>query len=65
MTRANPDELLRVGELATRTGVSARLLRHYENQGILPAQRSTAGQRLFETGAVEPEFVKVNEASGN
>lgn len=53
MTRANPDELLRVGELATRTGVSARLLRHYENQGILPAQRSTAGQRLFETGAVE------------
>lgn len=53
MTRANPEGLLRVGELATRTGVSARMLRHYENQGILSAQRSSTGQRLFESDAVE------------
>lgn len=53
MTKASADGLLRVGELSARTGVSARLLRHYENQGILPAQRSSAGQRLFENSAVE------------
>jgi DNA-binding transcriptional MerR regulator len=53
VTRANPEGLLRVGELATRTGVSTRMLRHYESQGILPAQRSSTGQRLFESGAVE------------
>ena len=53
MTRANPHELLRVGELAARTGVSTRLLRHYENEGILPAERSGSGQRLFQDDAVE------------
>ena len=53
MTRANPYELLRVGELAAHTGVNTRPLRHYENQGILPAQRSATGQRLFEASAVE------------
>ena len=45
--------MLRVGELAARTGVSTRLLRHYENRGILPAQRSSTGQRLFDSGAIE------------
>jgi DNA-binding transcriptional MerR regulator len=53
VTRANSVELLRVGELAARTGVSARLLRYYENEGILPAQRSAKGQRLFESDTVE------------
>lgn len=45
--------MLRVGELSARTGVSARLLRHYENEGILPAERSPTGQRLFDSSAVE------------
>lgn len=53
MTKASTDGLLRVGELSARTGVSARLLRYYENQGILPAQRSSTRQRLFEHSAVE------------
>ena len=44
--------LLRVGDLASRTGVSARLLRYYENQGLLGAERSSTGQRLFEKSAV-------------
>ena len=44
--------LIRVGDLASRTGVSARLLRYYENQGLLGAQRSSTGQRLFEKSAV-------------
>lgn len=53
MTRASADGLLRIGELSARTGASARMLRHYESQGLLPAQRSSTGQRLFESTAVE------------
>ncbi|TLM80963.1 MerR family transcriptional regulator (plasmid) [Pseudarthrobacter sp. NamE5] len=45
--------MLRVGDLSARTGVSARLLRYYENQGILPAQRSSTKQRLFENSAIQ------------
>lgn len=44
--------LLRVGDLSSQTGVSARLLRYYNNQGLLEAERSTAGQRLFAPTAV-------------
>ncbi|WP_198961780.1 MerR family transcriptional regulator [Pseudonocardia sp. MH-G8] len=46
-------ELLRVGDLAARTGVNPRLLRYYENQGLIEAARSSTGQRLFEPTAVE------------
>ncbi|WP_255375440.1 MerR family transcriptional regulator [Saccharomonospora sp. CUA-673] len=55
MTTASrePGELLRIGELSARTGVNTRLLRYYEAQGLLAAQRSATGQRLFEPNAVE------------
>ena len=43
---------LRIGELSARTGVGTRLLRYYENQGLLTAERSSAGQRLFDPSAV-------------
>jgi DNA-binding transcriptional MerR regulator len=46
-------EVLRVGDLAARTGVSPRLLRYYENQDLLAAERSSTGQRLFASVAVE------------
>lgn len=52
MTGASASDRLRVGELAALTGVSARLLRYYENQGLLPADRSATGQRLFDVEAV-------------
>ena len=38
---------MRIGELATRTGVSVRSLRYYEQQGLLSPERSLAGHRLF------------------
>ncbi|OLT47088.1 MerR family transcriptional regulator [Saccharomonospora sp. CUA-673] len=44
---------MRIGELSARTGVNTRLLRYYEAQGLLAAQRSATGQRLFEPNAVE------------
>ncbi|PFG65865.1 DNA-binding transcriptional MerR regulator [Propionibacteriaceae bacterium ES.041] len=53
MSEASPQRLLRIGELADRARVSPRMLRHYENEGVLRASRSSAGQRLFDQDAVE------------
>lgn len=36
---------MRIGELAEPTGVSARSLRYYENQGLLRAHLTPAGHR--------------------
>jgi len=41
-------EVMRIGELASRTGVSVRALRYYEEQHLLTASRSGAGQRLYD-----------------
>ncbi|NKY58232.1 MerR family transcriptional regulator [Nocardia flavorosea] len=38
---------MRIGELAQRTGVSHRLLRYYEEQGLLTAQRTGGGFREY------------------
>jgi DNA-binding transcriptional MerR regulator len=46
-------ETLRIGQLAERAGVSVRALRYYEEQGLLRAERSPAGQRVFPESAVE------------
>lgn len=39
--------MMLVGELAARTGVSARALRHYDAQGLLPVERTANGYRNF------------------
>ncbi len=44
--------MMRIGELATRAGVSVRALRYYEEQGLLTSERSASGQRLYPEGAV-------------
>ncbi|WP_030669232.1 MerR family transcriptional regulator [Streptomyces sp. NRRL B-1347] len=44
---------MRIGELATRTGVSVRSLRYYEEQGLLAAERSPSGQRHYGARAVD------------
>lgn len=38
---------MRIGELARRTGVSQRLLRYYEEQGLLTPQRQPSGYRVY------------------
>jgi DNA-binding transcriptional MerR regulator len=43
---------VRIGDLATRTRVSVRALRYYEEQGLLASARSRSGQRLYEDAAV-------------
>lgn len=41
-------ELLRVGQLAKRTGLTVRTLHHYDELGIVsPRRRSSAGYRLY------------------
>ncbi|MGN9907650.1 MerR family transcriptional regulator [Phytohabitans sp. LJ34] len=43
---------MRIGDLATRTQVSVRALRYYEEQGLLASTRSRSGQRLYGDAAV-------------
>lgn len=43
---------MRIGELATRTGVSVRSLRYYEQQDLLASERTPSGQRFFTESAV-------------
>ncbi|MEV4294483.1 MerR family transcriptional regulator [Microbispora rosea] len=44
---------MRIGELATRAGVSVRSLRYYEEQGLLTSTRSLSGQRHYTDGEIE------------
>jgi DNA-binding transcriptional MerR regulator len=44
---------MRIGELATRAGVSVRSLRYYEQQNLLTSERSSSGQRHYSESAVE------------
>ncbi|MFD7839824.1 MerR family transcriptional regulator [Streptomyces sp. NPDC059761] len=44
---------MRIGELATRAGVSVRSVRYYEEQGLLSSTRSTSGQRHYTDNEVE------------
>jgi DNA-binding transcriptional MerR regulator len=44
---------MRIGDVAERAGVSTRALRYYEEQGLLTAERTTTGQRVYQEAAVE------------
>ena len=47
---------MRIGELSSRTGVPARLLRYYEEQDLLHPERDASGYRCYgeaEAGRVE------------
>ena len=39
---------MRIGEVASRSGVSRRSLRYYEQQGLMESSRSPSGQRLYD-----------------
>ncbi|MFC4034374.1 MerR family transcriptional regulator [Streptomyces polygonati] len=44
---------MRIGELASRAGVSVRSLRYYEEQGLIFSVRSSSGQRHYTDDKVE------------
>lgn len=52
-SREGVDRPLRVGDLAALTSATPRMLRHYENQGLIEAERSSTGQRLFDPSVIE------------
>ncbi len=39
---------MRIGELAARSGVAVRMLRYYEEKGLLSPQRASNGYREYE-----------------
>ena len=44
---------MRIGELAEASGVSARSLRYYEEQGLIESARTPGGWRNFDSSMVE------------
>ncbi len=44
---------MRIGDLATKAGVSVRALRYYEEQGLLTSTRSPRGQRRYADEAAD------------
>ncbi|MFF3379288.1 MerR family transcriptional regulator [Streptomyces sp. NPDC002680] len=49
---AAAERLIRIGEVARGGGVSVRAVRYYEQQGLLVAERSPSGQRLYRQDAI-------------
>lgn len=46
-------DMMRISQLAARSGVPASTLRFYESAGLLPAARTAAGYRLYSEEAVK------------
>lgn len=44
---------MRIGEVATASGVSVRALRYYEERGLLESERTASGQRVYPGAAVD------------
>lgn len=51
---------MKIGELARRTGVAPRLLRYYEQQGLITAQRAENGYREY----TEDDVAQVERVAG-
>ncbi|MBN9618930.1 MAG: redox-sensitive transcriptional activator SoxR [Actinobacteria bacterium] len=47
MTKLNPADLLSVGEVSRRTGVSVSALHFYEAQGLIFSHRTSGNQRRY------------------
>lgn len=43
---------MRIGELSEQTGISQRMLRYYEQEGLLEPERSCAGYRMYNARSV-------------
>lgn len=44
---------MKIGELAARTGIAARMLRYYEEQGLIVPERAANGYRDYDDYLVE------------
>ncbi|MEG0922185.1 MAG: MerR family transcriptional regulator [Comamonas sp.] len=56
---------MRIGELATRTAISERMLRYYEQEGLLRPARTQAGYRDYGDAEVQAALrIRLLSASG-
>ncbi|NYT73059.1 MerR family transcriptional regulator [Halomonas sp. QX-2] len=56
---------MKIGELAKRTGVSIRMLRYYETEGLLKPKRTTNGYRHYAQGEIRTvERIKLLGSAG-
>ncbi|MFB2733813.1 MerR family transcriptional regulator [Shewanella mangrovisoli] len=56
---------MRIGELSERTGVSLRMLRYYEAEGLLKPKRTSSGYRDYEQKEVQTvERIKLLGTAG-
>ncbi|MBQ4838100.1 MULTISPECIES: MerR family transcriptional regulator [Pseudoalteromonas] len=56
---------MKIGELSKLTGVSIRMLRYYEEQGLLKPRRSASGYRDYDQREVQTlERVKLLNSAG-
>ena len=44
---------MKIGELSERTGIPTRMLRYYEQQGLLTSERSANGYRSYDESDVD------------
>jgi len=59
------NDLLPIGEVATRSGVAASALRFYESDGLIAAERSTGGRRMFRRHVLRRiAFIRVAQRVG-
>jgi MerR family transcriptional regulator, repressor of the yfmOP operon len=65
---ATSDRVLKIGELAARTGTTPRTIRYYEEVGLLPGRDSAAKgtHRMYDEGDVETldSLVRLRELLG-
>ena len=48
----NKNNLLSIGEISKRTGLSVTAIRHYEAEGLISSMRNSGGQRRFLRGEI-------------
>lgn len=65
MPKIRSVELLPIGKLASRTGLSITAIRFYEAEGLVSARRNAGGQRRFSRGDIRRlSFVKICQGLG-
>ena len=57
---------MRIGDVAARSGVSAKALRYYEEIGLVtPAERTPSGYRLYDDAVLDRlAFIRASQALG-
>lgn len=58
--KSAPDSLVNISEAVARSGVSAKMIRHYESLGLLPAPpRTSSGYRQYDAASIHTlQFIR-------